>query len=96
MPLGTEVALGPGDIVLDGNPDPASPMERGTLVPHFRGLRTKASLRPCKPRTMSIVSNDWTDQDTTWYGDRLRPRGHFIRWGPRSHSFSPRTPILRA
>jgi len=29
----TEVGLGPGDIVLDGNP--ASPTERGTAVPHF-------------------------------------------------------------
>jgi len=33
MPLGTEVGLGPGDIVLDG--DPASPSERGTAAPHF-------------------------------------------------------------
>ena len=29
----TEVGLGPGDIVLYGNP--ASPTERGTAVPHF-------------------------------------------------------------
>jgi len=33
IPLGTEVALGPGDVVLDG--DPASPVERGTAAPHF-------------------------------------------------------------
>jgi len=33
MSLGTEVGLGPGDIVLDGDPD--SPTERGTAVPHF-------------------------------------------------------------
>jgi len=32
MPLGTEVGLGPGDIVLDG--DPPSP-ERGTAAAHF-------------------------------------------------------------
>jgi len=30
MPLGTEVGLGPGDIVLDG--DPAPPMKRGTAL----------------------------------------------------------------
>jgi len=30
MPLGTEVGLGPGDIVLDG--DPALPMERSPPV----------------------------------------------------------------
>jgi len=34
MPLGMEVGLGPGDIVLDG--DPAPPTERGTAAPpHF-------------------------------------------------------------
>jgi len=33
MPLGTEVGLGPGDIVLDG--DPASPSESGTAAPLF-------------------------------------------------------------
>ena len=33
MPLGTEVGLGPGDIVLDG--DPAPPTERSTEVSHF-------------------------------------------------------------
>ena len=31
MPLGMEVGLGPGDIVLDG--DPAPPTERGTAAP---------------------------------------------------------------
>jgi len=35
MPLGTEVGLGPGDIVLDG--DPAFPTERGTAVPPLFG-----------------------------------------------------------
>ena len=36
MPCGTEVGLGPGHIVLDG--DPASPLQktRGTAVPNFR------------------------------------------------------------
>jgi len=33
MPLGTEVGLVPGDIVLDGDPAPAT--ERGTAAPHF-------------------------------------------------------------
>jgi len=41
MPLGTEVGLGPGDIVLDG--DPATAVERGTAAP------------PHTFRTMSIV-----------------------------------------
>jgi len=33
MQLGTEVGLGPGDIVLHG--DPAPPTERGTAAPQF-------------------------------------------------------------
>jgi len=34
MPLGAEVGLGPGDIVLDGDPAPFT--ERGTAAhPHF-------------------------------------------------------------
>ena len=34
MPLGTEVGLGPGDIMSDGHPAP--PTERGTAAPaHF-------------------------------------------------------------
>ena len=33
MPLDTEVGLGPGDIVLDGDPAPST--ERGTAFPYF-------------------------------------------------------------
>ena len=35
MPLGTEVGLGPGDIVLDGHPAP--PTERDTAAPSLFG-----------------------------------------------------------
>ena len=36
MPLGLEVGLSPGHIVLDGDPDPPSPpKKRGTAVPLF-------------------------------------------------------------
>ena len=28
--------------------------------------------------------NGWMDQDATWYGDRLLPRRHCVRWGPSS------------
>jgi len=45
-PLGTEVDLGPGHIVLDG--DPALPLERGTAAPtSFRPMSTVA--RPRSP-----------------------------------------------
>jgi len=37
MKIGTNVGLGPGNIVLDG--DPAPPTERGTAaLPHFRPM----------------------------------------------------------
>jgi len=35
IPLSTEVGLGPGDIVLDGDTDPLS-TQRGTAAPTFR------------------------------------------------------------
>jgi len=35
MPLGTEVGLSPGDIVLDGDPAPSPSMERGIAAPIF-------------------------------------------------------------
>jgi len=38
MPLGTEVDLSPGHIVLDG--DPAPPRERGTAAPSFWPMST--------------------------------------------------------
>ena len=52
MPLGKEVGLGSGDIMLDGNRAPA---ERGTAVLHFFG--------PCL-----FWPSGWMDPDTTWYG----------------------------
>jgi len=36
MPFDTDVGLGPGDIVLDG--DPAPSMERGTAAPTFQPM----------------------------------------------------------
>ena len=44
MPLGTEVGLGPCDVVLDGNPAP--PTERGTARPTFRPMSTVAKRSP--------------------------------------------------
>jgi len=45
MPLGTEVGLGPGDIVLDGNP---APHGRGTAAPRpsFRPMSIVAKRSP--------------------------------------------------
>ena len=44
MPPGTEVGLGPGNIVLDG--DPAPPTERGTAASTFRPMSTVTKWLP--------------------------------------------------
>jgi len=43
MPLGMEVGLGLGDIVLDGDP---APPERGTAAPSFRPMSIVAKRSP--------------------------------------------------
>jgi len=48
-----EVGLSPGDLVLDGDPDP-SPEKGQSPLPNFR--------------PMSIWPNGWMDQDGTWHG----------------------------
>ena len=56
MPLGTEVGLGPSDIVLDGDSGP--PTQRGTAaLPNVFG--------PCL-----FWPNGCMDQDASWYADR--------------------------
>jgi len=55
MPLGKEVGLGPGHIVLDGDPAPP-PQKGGTAQPH-------PIFGPCL-----LWPNGWMDQDATWYG----------------------------
>jgi len=45
MPLGTEVGLGPGDIVLDGDPAPPRKGAR-TVVRTFRPMSIVAKLSP--------------------------------------------------
>jgi len=44
MPLGTKVGLGPGRIVLHG--DPAPPPKRGTVPPNFRPMSIVAKRSP--------------------------------------------------
>ena len=59
MKLGTQVGLGPGHFVLDGN---SAPHGKGhSSRPHFRNLRAQAKgrrlcLHPYNPRPMSIVA----------------------------------------
>jgi len=67
MPLGVKVGLGPGHIVVDGDPAPLP--EKGAQPPIFG---------PCL-----LWPNGWMDQDATWYhGGRPRPRPQCARWGP--------------
>jgi len=58
MPLGMEVGLGPGHIVLDGDPAPLP--QKGDRTPIF-GL-------------FLLWPNGWMDQDATWYGGRPQHR----------------------
>jgi len=60
MPLGTEVGLGPSDIVLDG--DPAPPTQLGTAaLPNFFGL-------------CPLWPNGCMNQDATQCADRPGPK----------------------
>ena len=66
MALGTELGLGPGHIVLDG--DPAALHKREAELPIFSPFL--------------LWPNGWMHQDATWYGGRTQPRRHCVRWGP--------------
>ena len=46
MPVGTEVDFGPGHLVLDGDPAPPFPPERGTAAPSFRLMSIVAKRSP--------------------------------------------------
>jgi len=69
MPLGREVDLGSGDIVLDGDPAPPSKKE-GAAAPTFG---------PCL-----LSPNGWMEKDAIWYGGRTQLRPHSVRCGQLS------------
>jgi len=69
MPLGTEVGLGPSDIMLDGDAVPP-PKKRAERYPNFR--------------PMYIVAKRLDDQDGTWHGGGPWSKPHCARWGPSS------------
>ena len=78
MPLGMEVGLVPGHIVLHG--DPASLPQKGQRPPIFF---------PCL-----LWPNGWMDQDVTWREGRPRPRPHCVTWGPSSPPKGDSPPIF--
>jgi len=69
MKLGMLVGLGPGHIVLDG--DPASPPPKGHSPHPIFG-----------PYLLRL--NGCMDQDATWYGARPQLRRLCVKWRPRS------------
>ena len=79
IPLGTEVGLSLGVIVLDGNhQQPPSP--KGEQVPIFGHC-------PLWP-------NGWMDQDATWYGGKPRPRRRYVRRGRSSPRKGAQPPVF--
>jgi len=68
MPLGSEIGLGPDDIVLDGDPAPPPQQGGGAPSPIFG---------PCL-----LWPNGWMDQDGTWHGRGPWSRPHCTRWDP--------------
>jgi len=63
MPLGTEVSIGPGDIVLDG--DPALRTERGTTAPPLFGRRLGV-VHASVVRRMKEVTLHWARLVLGW------------------------------
>ena len=61
-----EVGLGPGHILLDGDPAPLP--QKGAEPPIFGPFL--------------LWPNGRMDQDATWYGGRPQRRGICIRWRP--------------
>jgi len=63
MALGMEMGLGPGNIVLDGDPV-LLPQKGAEPFPNFRRFFGPFSLRP----------DGWVHQNATCYGGRPQPR----------------------
>ena len=70
MKHGMQVGLGPGHIVLDGDPAPLP--QKGAEPQIFHPYL--------------LWPNGWMDQDATWQGHRSQNKRHCVRWGPSSPS----------
>jgi len=61
MPLGTEVGLGPGHIVLDGDPAPSATQKKHSS-PHFSGAYFALARSPISATSgllLSVITNRW-------------------------------------
>ena len=76
MLLGREVGLGPGHIVLDG--DPAPPPQRGT-APYFRSMSVVA--KRLDGSSCHLIGRQTSAQATQ--SQMGTPKGHIVLWGPR-------------
>jgi len=78
MPLGTEVGLGPGHIVLDG--DPAPPPRKGARQPlHFRPMSIVAKRSPISATAellfliwVTVLSSLQYSDTVGWVTERAR------------------------
>jgi len=70
MALGMDVGLGPGHIVLDGDPNPPPKKGAQPTAPIFSPFL--------------VCPNCWMHQDATSYGGRTRPRPYYDRWALNS------------
>jgi len=76
MALVTEVGLGPGHIVLDGDQTPLP--KKGAEPPIFGPFL--------------LWPNGWMHQDATWYEGRPQPRQLCVRWDPAPSPKRDRAP----
>ena len=80
--LGTQESLGPGHIVLDGDPAP---------------LPQKVGRAPSQISCPFLLwPNGWMHQDATWCGRRPQPRRLCVRWGPSPLPKKGRSPQFSA
>jgi len=70
MQLGTEIGLGPGDIVLVWEPvPPRKGAQKTPPLSRFMDGRRQGCVR-INPGLCLLWPNGWMDQDATWHGDR--------------------------
>jgi len=96
MKLGAQVGLGPGHIVLGG--DPALPPLKGHN-PHPQKFFGPYLLRPngCMDqnviRPCVLLPNGWMNEGGTWHGGRPQPRRLCVRCGPSPLPQKGRSPL---
>ena len=81
MPLGREVDVGPGDIVLDGDPPPPKKKGHGRHIV-LGGVPKRHIPIPIFGPCL-LLPNGLVDRDATWYEDSPRP-GDIVLDGNRA------------